>query len=136
MAFWEVHAPLGGLSLAAASRGQEGWGGGRGLAKGMGSCGSGDDGGPVGVGTPLPLHGHVKVAFCKETPEGVRSGGWHSSGEKLRRKGCAQDWYRYESAAPERAGRRRKTMTNATCILGIKAEICRGLQLKSGHAKA
>ena len=52
MAFWEVHAPLGGLSLSAASRGQEGRGGVWGLAKGMGSCGSGDGGGPVGVGTP------------------------------------------------------------------------------------
>lgn len=50
MAFWEVHGPLGGLSLLAASRGQEAWGGG--LAKGMGSCCSGDDGRPVGVGTP------------------------------------------------------------------------------------
>lgn len=52
MAFWEVHAPLGGLSLSAASRGHEELGG----AKGMGSCGSGDGdgdgGGPVGVGTP------------------------------------------------------------------------------------
>lgn len=36
MAFWEVHAPLGGLSLAAASRGQDGWDGGRGAGKGGG----------------------------------------------------------------------------------------------------
>lgn len=109
MAFWEVHAPLGGLSLAAASRGQEGWGWGRGLAKGMGSCGSGDDGGPVGVGTPPPLHGHVKVAFCKETPEGVRRGGWHSSGEKLRRKAehrTGVDMSRLHLREPEDEGKR------------------------------
>lgn len=64
MAFWDVHAPLGGLSLSAASRGREGW-----------------------WAPPLPLHGHVKVAFYRETPEGVRRGGWHgSSGDKQGRK--------------------------------------------------
>lgn len=63
MAFWDVHAPLGGLSLSAASRGREGW-----------------------WAPPLPLHGHVKVAFYRETPEGARRGGWHGSGDKQGRK--------------------------------------------------
>ena len=35
---------------------------------------------------PLPLHGHVKVVFYRETPEGVRRGGRHSSGDKQRGK--------------------------------------------------
>ena len=45
----------------------------------------------------LPLHGHVKVAFYRETPEGVRMGGWHISGDKQRRK-----------AEPEREREREK----------------------------
>ena len=49
----------------------------------------------------LPLHGHVKVAFYRETPEGARRGGWHRSGDKQRLR---KRW-RYESTAPERAGR-------------------------------
>lgn len=42
--------------------------------------------GQWGWAPPLPLHGHVKVGFCRETPEGAMRGGWHSSGDKQRRK--------------------------------------------------
>lgn len=42
--------------------------------------------GQWGWAPPLPLHGHVKVAFCRETPEGASRGGWHGSGDKQKRK--------------------------------------------------
>lgn len=67
MAFWEVHAPLGGLSLPAASRGNQGWG--EGLAEAVGGLWQRWRAPP-----PRP-RGHVKVAFCRETPEGGDRGG-------------------------------------------------------------
>lgn len=111
MAFWEVHAPLGGLSLAAASRGQEGWDGGRGLAKGMGSCGSGDGdvGGPVGVGTPAASPWSREGRILQGNAGGGR-GGEGGIAEETNRGGrlSTRERYRYESTAPERAGRGRK----------------------------
>lgn len=66
----------------------------------------------------LSLHGHVKVAFYRETPEGVRRGGWHSSsgggggGGRLKKRG--EDMSRLHLRDDE----------HRLCFLGIKAEMC------------
>lgn len=103
MAFWEVNAPLGGLSLSAASRGQEGWG-----QRGWGAVALVMVMGRWGWAPLLPLHGHVKVAFYRETPEGAMRGGWHSSGDNRGGRLCMRERCSDELTAPERAGIGRK----------------------------
>lgn len=48
--------------------------------------GHGEQTGCLGNPTPPSLHGHVKVAFYRETPEEVKKGGWHGSADRLKRK--------------------------------------------------
>lgn len=56
----------------------------------------------------LPLHGHVKVAFYRETPEGAMRGGWHSSRDNRGGRLCMRERCSDELTAPERAGIGRK----------------------------
>lgn len=73
------------------------------------------------MGTPLlSPHGHVKVAFCRETPEG---------GDQ-RRVAETEVQMSRQHLSEKREGKERRR------LLGLRVEICAGPQLKPGHPEA